>query len=122
MSEGSSQKTILVLDDEKNIQILFEDEFRELGYDVITTDDGNEALKILETQSIDLITLDIKMPKMDGIEFLGHVREKYKTLPIIICTAYDTYRQEFSIWSADGYVMKSGDMTEIKSKINNLIG
>lgn len=116
------QKTILVLDDEKNIRTLFEDEFREEGYEVLSTDNGEEGLAILEEKKIDLITLDIKMPKMDGIEFLGKVREKYKNLPIIICTAFDTYRQEFSVWSADGYVLKSADLTEIKNKIKILIG
>ncbi|MBI4977587.1 MAG: response regulator [Spirochaetes bacterium] len=116
------EKTILVIDDEKNIRTLFEEEFKEAGFSVIATDDGHEALKILDRQKIDLITLDIKMPKMDGIEFLGKVREKHKHLPIIICTAYDNYRQEFSVWSADSYVLKSADMSEIKEKINKIIG
>lgn len=117
-----AKKTILVIDDEKNIRTLFEDEFREEGFDVIATDDGHEALDLIEKKKVDLITLDIKMPKMDGIEFLGKVREKHKHLPIIICTAYDNFRQEFSVWSADGYVLKSADMSEIKEKIHKIIG
>lgn len=118
------KKTILILDDERNIRTLFEEEFKDDGYEVISTDSGEEALEILDEgkQKIDLITLDIKMPKMDGIEFLGKVREKFRELPIIICTAYDTYRQEFSVWNADGYILKSGDLTEIKEKIKKLIG
>ncbi len=118
----SSEKTILVIDDEESIRKLFADEFKDLGYSVVSTDSGADALEMLEKQKIDLITLDIKMPKMDGIEFLTKVREKFRDLPIIICTAYDTYRQEFSVWNADGYILKSGDLTEIKAKIRKIIG
>ena len=74
------------------------------------------------TPHIDLITLDIKMPKMDGLDFLAKVREKHRELPIIICTAYNNYRHEFSVWNADGYILKSGNLTEIKDKIKRLIG
>ncbi len=118
----ANEKTILVIDDEQNIRNLFADEFKDDGYSVISTDSGEEALQILKKQKVDLITLDIKMPKMDGIEFLTKVREHFRDLPIIICTAYDTYRQEFSVWNADGYILKSGDLTEIKEKIRKLIG
>lgn len=118
----SSEKTILVIDDEESIRKLFSEEFKDLGYSVVSTDSGTTALEMLEKQKIDLITLDIKMPKMDGIEFLTKVREKFRDLPIIICTAYDTYRQEFSVWNADGYILKSGDLTEIKAKIRKIIG
>ncbi len=118
----ANEKTILVIDDEENIRNLFADEFKDDGYSVVSTDSGEEALGILEKQKVDLITLDIKMPKMDGIEFLTKVREKFRDLPIIICTAYDTYRQEFSVWNADGYILKSGDLTEIKAKVRKIIG
>ena len=119
-----SKKTILVIDDEKSIQILFEDEFKDEGYDVISTDSGHEALEMLARADppIDLITLDIKMPKMDGLDFLGKVRDQYRERPIIICTAYNNYRHEFSVWNADGYILKSGNLTEIKEKIKRLIG
>ena len=87
------KKTILVLDDEKSIRTLFEEEFKDEGYDVVSTDSGEEALEMLDkgTPHIDLITLDIKMPKMDGLDFLAKVREKHRELPIIICTAYNNY-------------------------------
>ncbi len=119
-----SKKTILVLDDEKSIQTLFADEFKDEGYNVISTDSGIEALEIIDKADpvIDLITLDIKMPKMDGLDFLAKVREQHRHLPIIICTAYNNYRHEFSVWNADGYILKSGNITEIKEKIKRLIG
>ena len=80
------KKTILVLDDEKSIRTLFEEEFKDEGYNVISTDDGEEALRMIQNGNprIDLITLDIKMPKMDGLDFLAKVREHHRDLPIII--------------------------------------
>lgn len=119
-----SKKTILVLDDEQSIRTLFEDEFKDEGYEVISTDSGEDALNMIGSANpkIDLITLDIKMPKMDGLDFLAKVREKHRELPIIICTAYNNYRHEFSVWNADGYILKSGNLTEIKEKIKRLIG
>ena len=118
------KKTILVLDDEKSIRNLFEEEFKDEGYNVVSTDSGEEALEMLNrgTPQIDLVTLDIKMPKMDGLDFLAKVRENHRNLPIIICTAYNNYRHEFSVWNADGYILKSGNLTEIKDKIKRLIG
>ena len=118
------KKTILVLDDEKSIRTLFEEEFKDEGYNVVSTDDGEEALKMIDSGNpqIDLITLDIKMPKMDGLDFLAKVREHHRDLPIIICTAYNNYRHEFSVWNADGYILKSGKLAEIKDKIKRLIG
>ena len=61
------KKTILVLDDEKSIRTLFEEEFRDEGYNVVSTDSGEEALEMINKDNphIDLITLDIKMPKME---------------------------------------------------------
>ena len=118
------KKTILVLDDEKSIRTLFEEEFKDEEYNVVSTDSGEEALEMINKDNphIDLITLDIKMPKMDGLDFLGKVRENHRELPIIICTAYNNYRHEFQVWNADGYILKSGNLTEIKDKIKRLIG
>ena len=81
-----------------------------------------EALEYLENNECDLVISDFIMPKMDGLDFLAKVREKHRELPIIICTAYNNYRHEFSVWNADGYILKSGNLTEIKDKIKRLIG
>ena len=85
------KKTILVLDDEKSIRTLFEEEFKDEGYDVVSTDSGEEALEMLDkgTPHIDLITLDIKMPKMDGYTLAGEIRKyaKFKNLPLIAVTS-----------------------------------
>ena len=62
------------------------------------------------------------MPKMSGIESIGKILSKHKKIPIIINTAYSSYKDEFMSWSADAYIIKSSDLKELKDKIKELIG
>jgi DNA-binding response OmpR family regulator len=111
---------ILVVDDEKNILKLYKAELEDEGYSVVTANSGREALEVFEKESPDLVTLDILMPDIDGIQVLRQMKEKRPTLPIIMLTAYD-YRDDFSVWVADAYVVKSSDLTHLKSTIRHII-
>jgi len=112
---------ILVVDDEESIRLLYEIELREEGYDVITASDAEEALEILEKYDLDLITLDIRLPGMNGIEFLRKVKDKKRDLPVLMCTAYDDYKQDFAVWASDAYIVKTSDLTELKAKIKEFL-
>ncbi|MBI5166938.1 MAG: response regulator [candidate division NC10 bacterium] len=114
-------KTILVVDDDEAIRLLYEEELSEAGYRVILAKDAQEALEKLEETCPDLITLDIKMPGIDGIELLRKIRVVHRDLPIIISTAYDEYKQDFAVWASDAYITKSADLTELKAKIAELL-
>lgn len=111
---------ILVVDDEKNILKLYKAELEEEGYNVVTANSGREALEVFEKEQPDLVTLDILMPDIDGIQVLRQMKEKKPTLPIIMLTAYD-YRDDFSVWVADAYVVKSSDLTTLKSTIRRIV-
>lgn len=111
---------ILVVDDEKNILKLYKAELEDEGYSVVTANSGREALELFETENPDLVTLDILMPDIDGIQVLRQMKEKRPTLPIIMLTAYD-YRDDFSVWVADAYVVKSSDLTGLKNTIKQII-
>ncbi len=117
-------QTILIVDDEKHIRMLYEEEFQDEGYHVLTASNGLEALEIIEQQpEIQLVLLDMKMPEMDGTEFLRRVRQFHKTLPILISTAYGDYVQkDFSAWLSDGYAVKTSDLEELKAKVKELLG
>ena len=115
-------KRILVVDDEEGIRLLYQDELKDAGYEVVTAASGEEALRIVEKQRPDLITLDIKMARMDGADFLQELRKVHRDLPVIVCTAYDDYRQDFRLWASDGFVTKSSDIAELKAKIKELLG
>src|SRR3990167_5784786 len=115
------KKKILVVDDEENIRILYSEELRDEGYDVIVASNAEEADIKIKESSPDLITLDIKMPGMDGIDFLRKVREHDKNIPIVMCSAYSDYKQDFRTWASEAYIIKSSDMVELKSTIREIL-
>jgi len=120
MTREKSMKKILVVDDEEAIRSLYKMELEDAGYQVETADSGVQALKKLETFSPDLVTLDIKMPGMNGLEVLGEIRKDHKELPVILCSAYGEYKQDFSCWASDAYVVKSSDVDELIETIRRM--
>lgn len=115
-------KTILVVEDDKNQLLLYEQELSLEGYNVIMAKDGQEAVRKVKEQMPDLIVMDINMPKMNGIESMNRILSEHRKIPIIINTAYSSYKDNFMSWSADAYIIKSSDLRELKSKIKELIG
>jgi CheY-like chemotaxis protein len=115
------KKRILVVEDEEGLRLLYEEELKAEGYEVITAQNGREAIQKLEQEKPDLIILDIVMPVMDGIEALGRMVGKERKVPIILNTSYPGYRQDFMSWAADAYVTKSTDLGELKEKVRELL-
>ncbi len=115
-------KKILVVDDEENIRELYRDELIEEGYKVELAANGLEALSKIETFHPDLVTLDVKMPGIDGIEVLRRIREKNRSLPVMLLTAFGEFRQDFNTWASDAYIVKSHDTTELKETVRRLLG
>ncbi len=110
---------ILIVDDDPAIRMLYKEELEDEGYTVIVASSGEEALKLFDDESPDVVTLDILMPGMDGIQVLRHMKEKNPQLPIIMSTAYD-YRDDFAVWASEAYIVKSADLTQLKETIKNL--
>jgi CheY-like chemotaxis protein len=117
-----SMKKILVVDDEESIRFLYKEELEEEGYMVECAGNGEEALEKLLVFKPDLISLDIKMPGMDGLEALKRIRQTERQLPIILCSAYGEYKQDLTTWASDAYVVKCADLTNFKSTIRKLLG
>ena len=114
-------KRILIVDDEENIRFLYKEELEEEGFTVELAKNGEEALEKLPVFKPDLITLDIKMPGMNGIETLKRIRETERHLPIVMCSAYGEYKQDFATWASDAYVVKCADLTELKTMVRKLL-
>ncbi|SMC18786.1 Response regulator receiver domain-containing protein [Desulfacinum hydrothermale DSM 13146] len=108
---------ILVVDDEEHIRLLYSEELREAGYEVITADSGYKLLERIEEEKPDLVILDIKMVDYDGLDLLQDIRGRFYDLPVILATAYDTFKEDAKSIAADYYVVKSFDLTELKKKI-----
>ena len=114
-------KKIMVVDDEENIRFLYKEELEDEGFSVELAKNGEEALEKLPDFKPNLITLDIKMPGMNGIEVLKRIREQDRELPIVLCSAYGEYKQDFTTWASDAYVVKCADLTELKTTIRRLL-
>jgi len=78
-------------------------------------------LKKVREEAPDLITLDIKLKSTNGVELLRKIKEINKKLPVVMCTAYDEYKQDFGVWASDAYIVKSADLTELKKIIKELL-
>jgi len=113
--------TILLVEDDKNQRLLYEQELGFEGYEIVTASDGKDTLKKVQEQPFDLVVMDINLPMMDGIETMGRILSKHKNIPIIINTAYSSYKDNFMTWAADAFIVKSSDLTELKNKIKEII-
>jgi CheY-like chemotaxis protein len=113
---------ILLVDDEEHIRLLFKEELEEEGYEIGVASNGFEALDKLRHEDFALVVLDIKMPGMDGIQTLNEIKKINKDQHVILCSAYGEYKQDFSSWVSDAYVVKSADTRELKETIKNILG
>jgi DNA-binding response OmpR family regulator len=103
---------ILIVDDEEHIRYLYSEELSDAGYEVITAENGYMLL-----EKPDLVVLDIKMVDYNGLDLLQDIRNKFYDLPVVLCTAYDTFKENMKSIAADFYVIKSFDLSELKNKI-----
>ena len=113
--------TILLVEDDKNQRLLYEQELMYEGYEVVTASNGKEALEKVQEKLPDIVIMDINMPKMDGIEAMGRILGKNKEIPVIINTAYSNYKDSFMSWAADAYIVKTSDLSELKEKIKEVL-
>ncbi|KWW11042.1 two-component system response regulator [Peribacillus simplex] len=111
--------SILIADDEKEIADLISILLEKEGYHVITASDGQEALDVTETQNVDLLILDIMMPKMDGYEVIRHIRERHN-MPVIFLSAKtsDFDKVHGLVIGADDYMTKPFIPMELVARVN----
>lgn len=115
-----SKKKILSIDDEENIRLLLSCELEDEGYEVISLGDPQQAMKMIEDEQPDIIILDIKMPQLSGIELLKMIRDKYYDLPVILLSAYSSFKRDVAAMACDYYVVKSADLNELKKLIKKI--
>ena len=118
---SNASQTILVVEDDAHQRALYQEELQDEGYNVVAAGDGREALQQADAHSPDLVVLDVNMPVMDGLDTLSRLLEKHRTVKVVINTAYANYQSSFTSWSADAYVVKSSDLTELKTTVKRLL-
>lgn len=109
---------ILVVDDENVLCELYVEELSSEDYEVISTSDCEGLMEMIEQHRPDLIVLDIRMGEYDGLDLLQDIRNTYYNMPVILCSAYSSFKHDLKSIAADSYVVKSADLTELKVKIN----
>ena len=112
---------ILLVDDEEYIRLLYSEELGSEGHQVMSTATGHNLLSRIEHLQPDVVVLDIKLVEYNGLELLQTIRNQYHDLPVILCTAYDTYKEDPTSIAADYYVVKSFDLSELKMAIQRAI-
>ena len=112
---------LLVVDDESNIRLLYSQELSEEGHQVVTAASATEAVEKLADSDFDLVVLDIKLKNESGLDLLQKIVKERHEMPVILSTAFTFYKDDFSAWLADGYVVKSSDLTELKEEIQRVL-
>nr|WP_272913390.1 response regulator [Desulfomonile tiedjei] len=116
-AKGPVMAKILIVDDEEGIRMLYSMELQDEGYDVITLPDGRELLSVVDRENPDCIILDIKMKDFNGLDLLQQIRKKHYDLPVILNSAYSSFKVDLKAVAADYYVVKSSDLRELKEKL-----
>jgi DNA-binding response OmpR family regulator len=119
---GSESATILLVDDEDAVQKLLTYPLEHEGFRVLQARDGEEALSHFEAEQVDLVVLDVMLPKVDGLEVCRRLRAR-STVPIIMLTARDDELDKVVglELGADDYITKPFSIREFRSRVRALL-
>ena len=114
---------ILVVDDDKNTRRLMQAVLEDAHYEVETAENGEDALRVMDGKHIDLVVLDVMMPKMDGYEFTSLLRASNSDLPILMVSAKQLPedRKRGFLVGTDDYMTKPVDEEEMLLRIRALL-
>jgi DNA-binding NtrC family response regulator len=115
-----TKSTIMLVDDEEDFVEMLDLRLKEIGENVVTAYNGSECLDVLETQDIDVVILDVKMPGMDGIEVLQAIKKQYPLIEVIMLTGHGTIEiaiQGMKLGAFD-FLFKPADFDELTEKLN----
>jgi DNA-binding response OmpR family regulator len=114
--------TILIIDDQACIRQLLSDTLAAEGYRVQGVGDVQSVSAHLRRAPPDLVLLDMHLDGLEGFEVLHEIKRQKADLPVVILTAYDSYSDDPRLSQADGYVLKSCELSPLKKKIASILG
>src|SRR5574341_2502677 len=112
---------ILVVDDEPNIRLVYREVLNDGGYEVLEAESAKETFEILNREPIDLVVLDIKLRSESGLDILQRIANEFPNLPVILCSAYVSFQNDYTSWLADSYIVKSSDPEELLNEVNKVL-
>jgi DNA-binding NtrC family response regulator len=108
---------ILIVDDDKNLLLLYRRELEAEGYEVISAVDGKSAVERFRAERPDAVVLDVRMPEANGLDTMNEILAVDRDAPVILHSSYSCYKDDFVCWLADAYVAKSSDSGALKEAI-----
>lgn len=116
-------RKILIIDDQPGIRLLLNEVFKKEGYTPLLAANGMEALKIFEEELVDCVLLDMKIPGMNGLEILQHLKAKNERTPVIMMTAYGEQEliDEAMKLGASNYFTKPFNIFEVLEEVNGIL-
>jgi DNA-binding NtrC family response regulator len=112
---------ILLIEDQANQRLLYEQELSDEGYDVVVASNGRDGLKKFKLHRPQLVIIDILLPDINGIEVMEQLIAADPNIPIIVHSAYSSPSHDFVTWFARAYVVKSGDLDELKKEVQKAL-
>ena len=112
---------LLIIEDDLNQCALYTEELTDDGHDVVCASHGTQALEVIRRQPPDLVISDILLPGMSGIEIMEQLLAIAPKMPVIIHSAYSSPQLDFMSSLAYAYVLKSGDLNELKFHIHAVL-
>lgn len=119
----ANNRKILIVDDQNGIRVLLQEVFSSEGYDTYQASNGHLALDIVKNKQPDLVLLDMKIPGMDGLEILKHIRKIDTDIKVIMMTAYgelDMIKEAMEL-GALSHFTKPFDIDELRVAVNKLL-
>src|SRR5213075_2663206 len=115
---------VLIVDDDSGQRSLLDSFLRSQGFDTVTADSGARALEVLDSQAVNMMISDVRMPGMSGLETLRKAREKHKVLPVLLVTAYADIRDAVGAMrdGAVNYLAKPIDLDELVATVRQATG
>src|ERR1700722_18078671 len=112
--------TILIVEDEAKMRRLLELNLGEDGFHTLSAGDAEAGLKLLSENTVDLVVTDLKMPGMNGLEFLQAVKRQNAVLPVVVMTAFGTVETAVEAMKAGAsdYVLKPFSLAEMRMVVH----
>ncbi len=116
---------ILVVDDEPHLRLILQKQLEKDGYDVITVEDGFQAISFMRDETPDLVLLDIMMPEMDGYDVMRWMKKNYRTatIPVIFLTARSGQYEKVTglLEGVNDYLTKPYEQRELLARVRNTL-
>jgi len=121
--DEQEMRNILLVDDDDDLRYLMAEYFYHIGYNVVLASDGDEAFDLFGKQKFDLVITDVRMPKMNGLRLLRHIKSNFPDFPIILMTGFELSKRDLANmrYNADAYIAKPFSLDYMRKIIESLM-